>query len=521
MPSRLRNSDEYELINRNDSDDIFDLDETDFQLNGASSSLYVNREQPSPRLKSFLSSVLPRRLGRSLKGGLHRKSQARTTRRPRRRICRPTRRTCFLFPVVVGIIVALVVGTSILRPSYTSPPAHYAALRRTIESSMEYGRGNSDGQKIFIAASLYDLGGDLLGGSWGQSVLQLIDILGNQNVFLSIYENNSGPDARIAQVKFEQSVQCKHSIVFDKDFTVDDAPSIELPDGTERVKRISYLAELRNKALLPLEDKSSIRYDKILFLNDVIFDPIEATQLLFSTNLDDNGHTSYRAACALDFINPFKFYDTYATRDAEGYSMGVPFFPWFSTAGNGISRKDVLSGKDAVRVKSCWGGMIAWDAKPFLSSKPLRFRASPDLYWDASECCLINADLMNEGNINEKGEYVGIYVNPFIRLGYSETTLRWLAFTRRFESLYTIPHNIVNHLAGMPRFNPRRTEVAGSTVEEKVWISDKGLKEGGSFQTHTRKATGDGFCGVRMLQIMKERPEEGERSWEIMSIPAG
>ena len=56
----------------------------------------------------------------------------------------------------------------------------------------------------------------------------------------------------------------------------------------------------------------------------------------------------------MDFINPFKFYGTFASRDLEGYSMGLPIYPWFSSAGKAQSRQDVLDQKDAVRVRSCW-----------------------------------------------------------------------------------------------------------------------------------------------------------------------
>lgn len=93
------------------------------------------------------------------------------------------------------------------------------------------------------------------------------------------------------------------------------------------MKRIAFLAEVRNRALRPLEADPLMRFDKLLFINDVIFDPIDAVQLLFSTNIDASGRAQYGAACAVDFINTFKFYDTFATRDFEGYAMGIPFFP--------------------------------------------------------------------------------------------------------------------------------------------------------------------------------------------------
>jgi Cryptococcal mannosyltransferase 1. len=268
------------------------------------------------------------------------------------------------------------------------------------------------------------------------------------------------------------------------------------------VKRIEYLAQVRNKALKPLEDNPGTRYDKLLYLNDILFDPIDAVQLLFSTNANEDGISQYRAACAVDFDNAFKFYDTYATRDLQGYSMGLPFFPWFSTAGNGESRRDVLAGKDAVRVRSCWGGMVAFDAKYFqspppTSTTPVRFRSGQDLFWEASECCLIHADIQDpQTNVDDIAD-TGIYMNPYVRVAYDPRTLSWLRFTRRFEKLYSFLHNLGNHLVGLPWYNPRRTEVPGQSVQETVWIPDASQDGGGSFQTVDRVAGNDGYCGRR------------------------
>jgi hypothetical protein len=66
------------------------------------------------------------------------------------------------------------------------------------------------------------------------------------------------------------------------------------------VKRLTYLAEVRNRALWPLDNPSlhadeatgramnytNSRFDRILFIDDVYFDPVDALQLLFSTNSD-------------------------------------------------------------------------------------------------------------------------------------------------------------------------------------------------------------------------------------------
>ena len=63
-----------------------------------------------------------------------------------------------------------------------------------------------------------------------------------------------------------------------------------------RTKRLTYLAEVRNRAILPRSQDPEIDqwvqkhpefkqatgyFDRILFLNDIYFKPIEAVQLLF------------------------------------------------------------------------------------------------------------------------------------------------------------------------------------------------------------------------------------------------
>ena len=52
---------------------------------------------------------------------------------------------------------------------------------------------------------------------------------------------------------------------------------------------------------------SSTNFDKLLFINDIMFTPMDAVQLLFSTNMDSSGRTQYGAAYAVDFIDPFRF----------------------------------------------------------------------------------------------------------------------------------------------------------------------------------------------------------------------
>ena len=104
--------------------------------------------------------------------------------------------------------VVLVMFTFAFRPSYTHLPDHYRALQRRCAESKNPGRGNINNERIFIAAALHDPGGTLVGNDWGSAVLQLVELLGPQNVHLSIYENDADPLAKAALKSMQDKITC-------------------------------------------------------------------------------------------------------------------------------------------------------------------------------------------------------------------------------------------------------------------------------------------------------------------------
>ncbi|KPI34956.1 uncharacterized protein AB675_3854 [Cyphellophora attinorum] len=482
------------------------------------------------RGKYQVSNLLGHVIPSTLRYTSYRRAPSPSRRRPR--FCgRSLARSCVSLSYITLVIVILYSITGfIFFPNYSTLPPQYEALREQATSSNAPGSGNPKQQKVFIASNLYDPHGQLADGPWADNVLRLIHLLGPDNTYLSIYENDSGDVGSDAMDRLRAKTPCNNTLVVEDHLDRSGLPKITLVDGRKRVKRITYLAEVRNKALEPLADAETI-FDKVLFLNDVYFDPVEILQLIFATN-DGN----YRAACAVDFINPFKFYDTFASRDLGGYSMGVPFFPWFSRGGDPRTHDDVIQGKDAVRVRSCWGGMVSFDAtffqpsdekiapitaseiSPANLSAPYRFRAEEDTYWEASECCLIHADIQSPDH-----EQSGIFMNPFVRVGYTPRTHAWLGFTKRFEALYTPVHYLVDIIAGFPHHNARREEEPWSEVDEVVWVIDESLEEGGSFQQVTRLASHSAFCGHRALSVMNEEysGEVDIDSYEKIPLPSG
>ncbi|OBT38890.1 hypothetical protein VE00_10588 [Pseudogymnoascus sp. WSF 3629] len=474
------------------------------------------------------------------------------------------RRTPRLFRPVYLIIAffAFLNWQIIFNASYRSPPP-FTTPRE----------GN-----VYIAANI--INADLITGAWGKSLKDLVDLIGKDRVYVSIY---GGPTAALKTL--ESKLDCDNSLVSEEDDPIDlDAlPHITLSNGKQRTKRIAFLAEVRNRALEPLNTLDK-KFDKVLFINDVFFSAADAARILWGTNVNAQGVSEYKAACAMDFINSWKYYDTFATRDFEGYSMGLPIYPWFSSEGNAVSRRDVLAGRDAVRVKSCWGGMVAFDARYLqrdLSSTtktratsgeptdltprkveppqlPIRFRSEPEPFWDSSECCLIHADIMAATPFQAPSKEVsktygdGIFVNPYVRVTYDASTYNYLWLAQRFERLFRGPQSIINSIAKLPRYNYRRAEAEGDIVDDREWVPNttsrtrselggesswqssemassrtkRGSSKAGKGKEYwdkkghyvdvKREATRGAYCGVRSLLVLKESKGEGEGNWDTM-----
>jgi Cryptococcal mannosyltransferase 1 len=108
------------------------------------------------------------------------------------------RRTVSRFlSVTISVLLILIIITPIFNPSYSRRPSHYLG-------------SNPNQERVFIAANIVDK--DLIRGAWGKAVLDLIDIIGQENAFLSIYENDSGPETKKALQELSEKVKCKRDL---------------------------------------------------------------------------------------------------------------------------------------------------------------------------------------------------------------------------------------------------------------------------------------------------------------------
>ena len=106
--------------------------------------------------------------------------------------------------------------------------------------------------------------------------------------------------------------------------------------------------------------------------------------------------------------NPLLYYDTFALRDISGAKPVTQSWPFFLAT----ESRNAVKSNSPVPVKSCWNGIVVFQADPFYKSPPLSFRGIPDSlavhHLEGSECCLIHAD-------NELSTVKGVWLNPNVR----------------------------------------------------------------------------------------------------------
>lgn len=111
--------------------------------------------------------------------------------------------------------------------------------------------------------------------------------LGTENVFVTIYESGSYDDtkgalreldAELGDLKVKRKITLSN--ISHKDEILNHSTEhswITTPNGQTELRRIPFLATLRNQVLQPLEVLASQgeHFDTILFLNDVVFSVCE------------------------------------------------------------------------------------------------------------------------------------------------------------------------------------------------------------------------------------------------------
>ncbi|KAH8811218.1 glycosyltransferase family 69 protein [Xylogone sp. PMI_703] len=360
--------------------------------------------------------------------------------------------------------------------------------------------------RIFIA-SMHWNNERIIRSHWSAAVLDLVEYYGAENIYVSIIEGGSWDDTRgalheldrkLGELGVERSIEFT-SRTHKSEIERTPAPGEEGWIWTSRKKkelrRIPYLSDIRNQVMAKLneladrkDENSTRQFDKVLWLNDVIFTTEDVTTLIATR--DGN----YAAACSLDFSKPPIYYDTFALRDISGAKAVTQTWPYF------LSRKSrrALMSNVPVPVKSCWNGIIVFQAEPFYHNPPLRFRGIPDSlalqHLEGSECCLIHAD-------NELSSRQGVWLNPNVRVSYNPEADEvvnpkvgvWPTTRERVEGIWR------NRLARWSGFIQRLTEDYVVNRRLKSWQAEQAKAEG---LANPREP--GSYCLINEMQVLVE-----------------
>lgn len=278
-------------------------------------------------------------------------------------------------------------------------------------------------EKVYIA-SMHWNDELVLRNHWIPAMVELVQEIGRENVYVSVQLGGSFDNSKDALAGFDvilEELGVARRIVLSETMHLDEISRVPeeeeegwiwTPRGKKEVRRIPYLARLRNEVMRPFyelqRNGTGEKFDKVLWLNDVVF-TTQDVRNLFSTRGGD-----YASACSLDFSRTNgHLYDTFALRDLEGREQIMPKWPYFRAR----ESRRAIKASHPVPVASCWNGMVVMRAAPFYDEdSPLAFRGISDSlatsHLEGSECCLIHAD-------NPLSLTKGVWMNPNVRVGYN------------------------------------------------------------------------------------------------------
>ncbi|KAF9166717.1 capsular associated protein [Actinomortierella ambigua] len=241
------------------------------------------------------------------------------------------------------------------------------------------------------------------------NLVRVIQLLGGR-VFISIVENGSpGTDQTKPMLGLLEGALSQLGVPFS--IQTDNAPR------TSRAShdRIIRLAHYRNEALVPLrrmaEDGQT--FDRIVFMNDVVFCPHQVLELLVHSVMN-KAHIT----CGIDhdLINGEpQLYDTWVTRDITGNAALKDREQSF--VHHPPSHTKFLA-HQPFQAYCCWNGMAILDPTPFSQPWHVRFRDDSTLIdgsCGGSECSILCSDFWDAG-------FNRVVIVPQVRLGYDLET---------------------------------------------------------------------------------------------------
>ncbi|KAJ6237262.1 hypothetical protein M0813_26818 [Anaeramoeba flamelloides] len=292
------------------------------------------------------------------------------------------------------------------------------------------------GEKLFVAFICQNIA--KIWDTLEPALLRLIEFVGNENIYMSIYSNGNTDITPLLLQVFENKLD---SMSVANTIT----PQADSNRTAYKIDRILYLANLRNKVLEPLTPE----YPKVMFINDIMIQFRDLKNLLL-TPID------YDMVCGLDFQeNPAYFnsnhtnvnvkhllnqnltflkgkgnehliislYDIWVARDAKGDMLSNDY-PWVNDHKNS---KQLIDNGLPVQVYACWNGVVVFKSQPWFQDK-IKFRSSPPDACFSSECQLFPQDLWRHG-------YKKIFINPLVQSAYDQKNYNYLLQTDYYQNV--------------------------------------------------------------------------------------
>lgn len=187
-----------------------------------------------------------------------------------RRRCRPNGKGSLRYFLIALILVFVFAFAEV-------SGVHSALSREYLEDPHGTAR-----QRIFIAGIHWN-SEIILREHWIPALVALTQELGSENIFVSIHGSAAFDDTigalQLLDTLLEEAGVARRIILDERthleqiSLPPDVNGWIETPNGTTALRRIPYLARIRNTVMEPLYEMQNIApaYDRVVFLNDVVF----------------------------------------------------------------------------------------------------------------------------------------------------------------------------------------------------------------------------------------------------------
>ncbi|OMJ13508.1 Alpha-1,3-mannosyltransferase CMT1 [Smittium culicis] len=221
-----------------------------------------------------------------------------------------------------------------------------------------------------------------------EELMLLFKFLGPENIFLSVYENGSTDNTKKLLYLFRSVLNdygLRHRIIIAK---------AKKPKWYDDIR---YHSKIRNKALEPLKSEEELGnvYDKIVFMDSVLFCHTDILEILYQSDYQGSDLTSPYDYLMTDKPQEIEFRGAVIARDLDGHN-----FTLIEKGGKNHGPSEIRFNEWVpTQVQCTWGGVAVVNAKPFYGETPIRFREPNIENGDCpdSELNLLCTDLWKNG----------------------------------------------------------------------------------------------------------------------------